>query len=152
MKLKYLKADKVPQTLTFHTVLSCNNFLWPSTAFNHSQNPTSYDKNKNKTKNCRQTQNQNENFPNDHPSKSPKKKKKKKKKKKRKRKLYATNALFQNITYHWIVTSISMNKRLSMHLNIHRYQNPQKAKSFKPNSKFRNFPFNQNSTAYLTQE
>ena len=48
MKLQILKADKVPQTLTFHTVLSCNNFLWRSTTFNHSQNSTSYNKNKNK--------------------------------------------------------------------------------------------------------
>ena len=151
MKLKYLKADRVPQTLTFHTVLSCNNFLWPSTAFNHSQNPTSYDKNKNKEQELQTNPESKWKF-SQWSSNQITKKEKEKKKKRKKKKLYATNALFQNITYHWIVTSISMNNRLSMHLNIHRYQNPQKAKSFKPNSKFRNFPFNQNSTAYLTQE
>ena len=116
MKLKILKTDKVPQTLTFHTVLSCNNFLWPSTAFNHSQNPTSYDKNKNKEQEL-QTNPASKWKLSQWSSKQITQKKKK-------RKLNATNALFQNITYHWIVTSISMSSRLSMHLNIHRYQNP----------------------------
>ena len=103
MKLQILKADKVPQTLTFHTVLSWNNFLWPSTAFNHSQNSTSYNKNKNKGQKL-QTNLASKWKLSQWPSKHNNKRKEK--------------AIEHNLPLNCYLNPIEHN--LSMHLNIHK--------------------------------